>query len=314
MRVVQTACLAELVIYAVLALTTGAAAQVRRDDAADSTISHDTRRIEAALFGPDGYYLLAGGVVLHGTARFAIEAAGHDEAVAASAVTPVAEPGGRMALQSGGVLYQLGTPAGLACPLGRFIERDGLIAYTVVKYMNEDSPRALIRAGVVHRRLAQEFDGTAFEKLLRAADFAATQPLTDGGTIAASLNAQNGVGAFVLRAADVSNSRVGSYVNSDLQVKYRAFLMKDGAKVEIAGVPLRYYWVLDSEGVPAVFSVEKLAQDWPAGAGLSNWAAPDARPTQYDVVNFYQVAGVLRQLHAASPEVFGKFVEAACRN
>jgi hypothetical protein len=293
-----------------------APAQVRRATAVNDTISGDTRRVEAALFGRDGYFLVAGGVTLHGNARFLLEQDGKTSAVPASAVTPIAEPGGAVALQAGTTRYQLAMPAGLACPLGRFVERDGLIAYTIVKYMNEASPHALLRAGVVHRRLAREFDSTPFEKLLRAADFAATEALPGGtgASIAADLNAQNGVGALVLQASYVTDEKAGSYVNSDAQVTYDTFLMPHGSRVEVAGVPLRYYWLLDNAGLPNVFSVEALAQNWPADARLTDWRAAGAVPTQYDIVNFYQVAAVLRELHLAGPAAFGEFVDNICKS
>jgi hypothetical protein len=296
-----------------LGLAGTALAQVRLEPSVAETVSRDTNQLRSALFGPDGYFLLAGGVVLHGSAHFMVEQGGQDQPVPALSVTPVAEPGGRMALQANGRLYQVGVPAGLACPLGRFVERDGLIAYTVMRYMTPDSPRALQRAGLVRHRLAREFDGTPWETLLRAADFAETTKLPngEGAAIAASINASNGSDAFVLRTAD--SDEIGSYINSDLQVTYRVFLMAGAQRVEIAGVPLRYYWLLDRAGQPAVFSVEATAQDWPADARLTDWRVPGAHATQYDVVNFYQVAGMLRALQLTSPDTFAAFVEKACQ-
>jgi len=203
--IIDVACL-------MLALGGGAAAQVRRDDAVADSITRNPARVEAALFGPDGYFLISGGVVLHGAAKFVLEQDGRDTPVAASMIVPVTTPDGGMALRYGGAQYAVGMPAGLPCPLGNFTRRDGLIAYTVVKFMNDESPRALIRAGVVRRRIAREFDGTSFEPLLHAADFADTAPLPDGTgqSIAASINAANDVGAFVLNAAVTSDSPVGS--------------------------------------------------------------------------------------------------------
>jgi hypothetical protein len=298
-----------------LAFVQDASAQVRREPVVTSTISRNTASVENALFGPDGYFLIAGGVVLHGQADFILEQNGQDSPIAASTVTPVAEPNGKIALQSGGKLYQLAMPAGLACPLARFTQRDGLIAYTILKFMTDSSPRALQRAGLVRHRLAKEFDGTGFEKLLHAADFAATEALPDGTgrALASAINDQNGIGAFVLTASDTGDRKIGSYVNTDLQVTYKAYLVASTDAVETAGVPLRYYWLLDSNWTPGVFSVEALAQNWPANATLTDWTAPNAQPTQYDIVNFYQTAGVFRQLHTASPDAFARFTDQACR-
>lgn len=301
---------------AAAAILTGQAnAQVRREPAVADTITTNPARIDNALFGPNGYFLIAGGVVPHGGALFAREGGGIAETISANAITPVAKPGGGMALQFGGRDYAVGAPPGLVCPLARFVQRDGLIAYTVVHYMNEASPQAIIRAGLARRRVAKEFDGTPFEPLLRAADFAATTPLPDGKAhaIAAAINESNGIGAFVLRASVESEKPVGSYINTDLQVTYKVYLMDGIQRVEVAGVPLRYYWELDTTGTPGVFSVEALAQNWGADARLSDWSAADVKPTQYDIVNFYQVAGLLRALHGANAQAFGTFVQQACR-
>ena len=298
-----------------LALSIPAAAQVRREPAVGSTISSSTAAVENALFGPDGYFLIAGGVVLHGAADFMLEQPGARRSVEAASITPIAEPNGAVALQSAGRLYQFAMPAGLACPLGRFTQRDGLIAYTILKYMTDSTPRELQRAGLVRHRLAHEFDGTPFDKLLHAADTAATEPLPEATSraIAGAINDQNGIGAFVLRASETLDEKIGSFINTDLQVTYKAYLVDSTGAVEVAGVPLRYYWLLDGNGTPGVFSVEALAQTWPANAGLTQWGAPGAVPSQYDIVNFYQVAGVFRQLHIAAPDGFARFVDQACR-
>ena len=295
-----------------LALSAGATAQVRREPDIATTLSQDSSTLGATLFARDGDFLIAGGVVLHGSAAFTLEQDGRALPVRASDVTPLAEPDGRMALHYRGAAYPVGMPAGLACPLGHFVERNGLIAYTVVHFMDDDSPRSLLRAGVVRHRLAREFDGTRFENLLRAADFAAAEnlPGTLGSSIAASINADNGIGAYLLTASYGGNDNVGSFVNADFQVTYRVYLMAGAQRVEIAGVPLRYFWQLEHGGGAGVFSVQALSQNWADHAQLS---AANAAPTQYDVVNFYQVAGLFRQLDVAAPAVFAKFVEQACQ-
>ena len=294
-----------------LALAAGAAGQVRREPEVAATVSPDTSQFGASLFARDGDFLIAGGVVLHGNANFSLEENGQRVRVAADDVTPIAEPDGRVALGYHGGVYQMGMPAGLACPLGRFVARQGSIAYTVVHYMDDDSPRSLLRAGLVRHKLAREFAGTRFEPLLRAADFAATEKLPDGmgASIAATINGGNGIGAFLVNTSFGDDEGVGSFVNSDFQVTYRTYLMAGDHRVEVGGVPLRYYWQLNHGGGAGVFSVEALAQNWPQSAQLSDIKAA---PTQYDVVNFYQVAGVFRQLQQTSPATFGKFVEQAC--
>ena len=124
--------------------------------------------------------------------------------------------------------------------------------------------------------------------------------------------ASNCLLAFVLTASDTGDRKIGSYVNTDLQVTYKAYLVAGTDAVETAGVPLRYYWLLDSNWTPGVFSVEALAQNWPANATLTDWTAPNAQPTQYDIVNFYQTAGLFRQLHQTDAAAFDSFTAQAC--
>jgi hypothetical protein len=293
------------------ALATGAAGQVRGEPEIAATISPDSSQFGSNLFARDGDFLIAGGVVLHGNAIFMLEENGRRVRVAAGEVMPIAEPGGRMALGYQRAVYQMGMPAGLACPLGRFVARQGTIAYTIVHYMDDESPRSLMRAGLVRHRLAREFAGTRFEPLLRAADLATTEKLPDdmGASIAASINAKNGIGALLINTSFADDQGVGSFLNSDFQVTYRTYLMAGENRVEVAGVPLRYFWQLEHGGAAGVFSVESLAQNWQERAQLSQAAAA---PAQYDVVNFYQVAGVFRKLQETSPAAFGQFVEQAC--
>ena len=300
-------------LAATLAMPTTGAAQVRMEPDAASLVAPASPEL-AALFRRNGYFLIAGGVVPGGSASFFLEQNGTDQPVAASAVQPVAMADGSMALRSGGATYQVGMPSGLACPLGEFVARDGLIAYTVPKYVNPDSPANMVRAGLVRHRVAREFDGTPFVPLLKAADFGDTQPLPPTVTeqISDSINKAHGIGRLVLDASMDLDTMIGSYLNSGLQVTYHVYLMPGSGRVEIGGVPLRYFWKMENDGSAAVFTVEMYAQDWPSGTRLSNVTAPDAKPTQYDIVNFYQVAALFQQLHETDAAGFATFVDRAC--
>jgi hypothetical protein len=182
--------------------------------------------------------------------------------------------------------------------------------------MDEESRRAMMRAGLRHHRIAREFDGTVFEPLLKAADFAQTTPLPPdlAHALTADMNKANGLGGYVFEVADQAAEPIGSLINTDAQVRYRVYLEASTHRVEIGGVPLRYFWQLDQSGAAGVFAVDELAQSWPAGTILTDWSAPHPAPTQYDVVNFYQVSGLFRQLHLSQPAKFDSFVAAACKN
>jgi hypothetical protein len=300
------------VLAAATVLAAGAAqAQVRV--APDTTSFLDPANPSAArlLFGRHGYFMIAGGVVLGGSADFFIERNGTDTPVPAQSVALAAAPDGSVRLRYGAASYAVGMPAALACPLARFVARDGVVAYTVPKFMDTDSRHALMRLHIKHHTVAEEFDGTGLEPLLRAADFAATVPLSPplARDLSASLNHANGLDSFVVNAAEEDARPIGSLINSDIQVRYRVYLQPATHTVDIAGVPLRYFWELNQGGSAGVFAVAALAQNWPAGSHLS---APGEAPTQYDAVNFYQVAGLFREMHVTAPAGFEAFVEQAC--
>ncbi len=306
-------------VYAVAAacLIAGSAqAQIRVEPDTTAFVDPSGSALARALFGRDGYFMIAGGVVLAGSAAFYLEHDGADQPVDAHSVVPQITPDGAVSLSYGGVEYRVGMPRALACPLGRFVARDGLIAYTVPKFMDPESRQAMLQAGLKRHRIAREFDGTVFEPLLHAADFAATVPLPSnvGEALTASLNSANGLSGFVIEAADETDRPIGSLVNTDAQVRYRVYLQAVSHRVEIGGVPLRYFWQLDRSGAAGVFAVAELAQSWPAGTVLTDWSALHAMPSQYDVVNFFQISGLFRQIHLAQPARFDAFVEAACRS
>jgi len=306
----------KLAVSAVALLIAGSAqAQVRVEPDTSSFIDPASGHDAELLFGRSGYFMIAGGVVLGGTAAFYLERNGADQPVPASMIQLTAARGGSVSLTYAGATYQVGMPAGLACPLGEFVARDGIVAYTVPKYMDAQSRQFMLRAGLKHHRIAREFDGTPFEHLLHEADFAATTPLAPkmAHDLTASLNDANGLNGFVIDAADQDDKPIGSLINADVQVRYHVYLMAGRQQVEIGGVPLRYFWELDgNSGTAGVFAVDVLAQNWPAGTRLSDLSAPGAQPTQYDIINFYQVAGLFRQVHMSNPTQFNNFVDQAC--
>jgi hypothetical protein len=308
MRIPSLAC-------AVALCATSAVAQVRVAPDESAYVDPDSWKLAQALFGRGGYFMIAGGVVLGGTAQLYLEQGGADRPLDPATVTPVGTVNGEIALSYAGETYRIAMPAGLACPLGKFTERGGLVAYTIPKFLDEESQRNMLRIGLRHHRIAKEFDGTAFETLLRAADFAKTRPLPPAlaQKLSDGINQSNGVDGFVLKVAAGGDRVIGSLINTDAQVRYQVYLLPATHRVEVAGVPLRYYWQLEPSGDAAVFAVEEIAQDFPAGANLSNWSAPVAQPTQLDVVNFYQVSGLFRELRTSHTAAFGAAVTASCR-
>lgn len=289
-------------------------AQVRTEAAPEGLVNPAASAEAQAIFERSGLFMVAGGVVPAGHAVFLLDEDGTNTPVPSASVHPVVLVDGAIGLRSGGATFTVGMPGGLACPLGQFVARNGMVAYTVPKYVDPDSRAAMLRAGVVRHRIAREFDGTIFEKLLKAADFGATEPLPPAVTqqIIGGINESHGITGMVIDATDDLNTMVGSYINSGMQVTYRVYLMPRTGRVEIGGVPLRYFWKMEQDRSAGVFSVEMYAQNWAPGTRLTDLAAPNARPTQYDVVNFYQVAGMFAQLHESGAAGFSAFVDQAC--
>ena len=292
-----------------------AVAQVRREPSATAMLSDREVEQLRRVFDQNGFYRVAGGVLPAGHAVFLLEAAGGPKPVPVTDVQPVMLPDGNVALAYRGFAYRLGMPQGLACPLGRFVERDGLIAYTKPRYMDADARRTMLQAGLVHHQVAREFDNTPFVRLLKAADFGDTEalPLHTAQYLMDSINRAHSLMGSIIDASENLDDLVGSYLNSDMQVDYRVYLMPKDGRIEVGGVPLRYYWKAEPNGRAGVFSIEMYAQDWPVGAHLTNLVDRSAQPTQYDIINFFQVAGGFRQLHASEPLVFAAFARDACK-
>ena len=305
--------LAYLTVFAGLAASS-AQAQVRLEPNPQAMVNPAPSAPLQSLFAPSGIFLIAGGVLPTGHTSFLLDGTEGEQLLAPGSIHAEVLPSGGVALRSGDVAYKIGMPPGLACPLGKFVARDGVIAYTIIKYMDPESELAIRRAGLARRRIAHEFDGTPFEALLKAADFGDAVPLDPGiaGPIEAEINQANGLHGAIIETADDSDTMIGSYINSDFQTDYHVYLEPTTQTVEIGGVPLRYYWKLERSGAAGVFAVDIYAQDWAPGTRLTDWTRKGAKPTQYDVVNFYQVAALFRELHTTDADGFGKFVQQAC--
>lgn len=288
-------------------------AQVRRAASYSTFINPAPTPVVRGTFARGGLFAIAGGVVLHGKAQFLIESATKKQTVAGATVRLLYENPGAVYLTQGSNRYSLEMHRGLACPLGRFVQRGGEIAYTIPEDESLEAAARLTKQGLVEigpdEWIAKEFAKTVFASLMEAADFADVDPLPE--TIAAQLVTT--VNASVSPAAR-TEVEGGSYINSDAQVTYRVFLMEGKNRAEISGVPLRYFWRQASDGSAIIKDVAVLSQDWPRNARLTNFLRGSEEPTQYDVVSFYQTAAVFRQLNAAAPSDFKSFVTSACAN
>jgi hypothetical protein len=229
--------------------------------------------------------------------------------------------------------------------------RNGYIAYTLPANTSPEARRRMRLAGLVEpsgaeiadgpdetqelsgsrlsqvvslvqrRKVAAEFANTKYVPLLHAADFAevARLPLALENTIITRLNNSLGPDRVLLRR------EMTSYINTDQQVTYEAYLMLDTGVVETVGVPLRYHWRLTTDGSALVQKVEALSPPGPTDALTDLFFGENAEPedqvrflaaaqmfNQYDVVSLFHAAAVFRAISVANRSAFAAFVARAC--
>ncbi len=260
------------------------------------------------LPSPGAMWRIGGGVFMDGSATFFVEEGGDTTPVPASAVG-IAFDDGSAFLVHDNERYKVEVHAGLSCPLSRFILRGGLLAYTIPPEQNEEAERRLIEVGIVDNEIAKEFVGSGFEDLLYRADFANTESLHVD--LVARIKRAVSDAAGLDQAVSTLES-FDSYINSDQQVTYQVLLVHETHTVDVAGVPLRYYWAYDQSGsAPLItrieiwsteFDMEELATDTNSYFG------------QYDAVVLYQTAGIYSEINRTNPTMFEKFSEDSCGN
>lgn len=269
-------------------------------------------------FGAGGVFGIAGGVLFHGQAKFYHEdAAGADTPISAKDVSLVVGDDHSVAIEYLGTPYRFDMHAGLACPLARFMARNGQIVYSKPPFGVSDKTRA---AGLVaipgdeEDMVAKEFSKSHFVDLLSAADYDDNmEALSEELTKKLLQSAGNRSG----KSQD--SDKADSWLNIDQQVTYKVYLIDASKSVDVSGVPLRYYWKLGGSEVsfledrPAsVINVEAYSQEFSDGTTLSDFQEPDVTPTHYDVVSLFQSAAVFRELHLDAPKTFAKFVTGTC--
>lgn len=300
-----------------------------------------------STFGTGGLFDIGGGVIFQGRSKFFLQSGDRQVAVPTSTLSLTMGPDREVYVNyadSAAKRFSLDLHDGIACPLGKFVSREGFIAYTIPADMSNEARQRMRRAGLLapngdriedeevsstlsflgRRKLAAEFANTKFMPLLHAADFADARDLPSDleDTIISRLNASLGTDR------SLSDRAIGSFVNTDQQVTYEVYLMLDTGRVETVGVPLRYHWKLAEDGSALVEEVQALSEPDPTDK-LTDLSHLDREPpqhdligfleaaemfTQYDVISLFHAAGVFRGIYAANPRSFAEFVTRACVN
>lgn len=312
-----------LLVAAALVITLESQAGVRVDNKYSPYVHAE---VSMPVFLPRGGFMIGGGVFLEGSAVFLLEENGKSARVSDKAIGIDFESPGSVYLSYGQTKYRLEMQRGLACPLGRFVLRGGRLLATLPPVPNAKELSAAGVMPVTPARLpaalkasplsqvlygmfvAKEFKNSSFEALAVQADFSRSAPLPPALRSEIIHNVNNYINtAYGSRVSPIDDN--GSYINTDRQVSYRVFLVKEKNEAEISGVPLRYSWTTADGKPPVIDDVEALSQEWPDGTRVSE---PVGQPTQYDVISLYQASAVMRQLRASRPDHFKTFVSRAC--
>jgi hypothetical protein len=271
-----------------------------------------------------GDFEFEGGVVLRGRARFFREIGSERRALSPKLMTLRIDKQQMVSLISSDKPYSVEMHKGLACPLGKFVERDGKIAYTIPE--GRGNVQKMTAAGLVDQKasvgdpgldnflplgsqkIAKEFADGPFVRLLFAADFAQTVPLLAPmkNSLIKKLNDAVGPGR------GEPQKDWASYFNTDEQMPYNVYLVDSGGRIDMEGGPLRYYWNYGVDRSAVISDVKALSQNWPENSRLTDFFASKDRATQYDVISLFQTAALFRELKSANSVRFRSFVAAAC--
>lgn len=282
-------------------------------------------------------------MVLDGGAKFVLEDSGREVRLTPRLLKLDMGPDGDVALVYQGSRFKLDMHKGVACPLATFIGRGGEILYTLVppartsglggtglvpgrdvrnvahlflarpvtdfRALDATEQERLIREISWEEWLAQEFAGGPFMQLLAHTDMTReVEPLPVELALAYYLEQARSVPENSNDSGDAD----GSYVNTDADVTYKVFLVNASKTVDVTGVPLRFRWMANGD-TPEITAVYTLKDEFPPGSSLTDFQKTKAEPSHYDVVVFYQTAGIFQEMRRQSPTNFATFRAKACR-
>lgn len=247
-----------------------------------------------------GDFIFAGGVVLRGRAVFLEDKKQINVNQLNLQYSRTDQlKGGSVAVIYQGKSFALEIPERTICPLAQFVNRDGIIAFTVpVVAFDADyfAKNNLIESNE-DDYVAKEFFDAGLADFLEKVDLdTLTVPLEREWQtkIKTDINGKNGgaVNKWV---------KPGTYVNADFHITYQALLVEKTGRliVDIAGLPLRYHWDVGSNG--AILNKIEI------------YAFPqEKQKLHYEAVLFFQNAAIFRQFKLDKPADFNRFASEAC--
>jgi hypothetical protein len=249
---------------------------------------------------------LGGVVVRHRDLTFVTEA---DSAIPLNKLTLTYETpkGGDydtgISISYSGIHYSLPLTPKLLCPLLAFIGRDGYAVFTVPEVVNPDylQSHQLVRADGAY--IAKEFQDPELTDFMARVDLRTyTEPLSKNLKAALLKSLSSHSRGFDLEEPTAPNYLFGStsYLNADFNIDYKAYLTEsNGAHfVDIAGLPLRYYWTKIDDRI----NVDNIRV----------FSFPKPHTLQYEAVLFYQTAAVFRAFYQHKIQDFKQVSRMAC--
>lgn len=195
-------------------------------------------------------------------------------------------------------VYRLAVQDDLIYPMMKFIQRGGDIAYTIPEDFDPDQ-QLLKEHGLLEvpydegSYVAKEFSDAVHTEFLRRVDLRTETEELPADIKAQIMRGANAVGAQVV-GRDKAN--YGSYINADFEVNYQVYFANGNKLIEIAGLPLRYYWRGEDLDSPYIHNVEVFSYP------------EEEYDIQYRAILFFQTAAVLRKFSQFNRPEFNRFM------
>ncbi|MEP6018886.1 MAG: hypothetical protein ABJ251_10455 [Paracoccaceae bacterium] len=318
--------LSKALILATLSLFATAALAVRTTSTMSSVVNPSAKHDVATLIN-NGDHRIGGGVFFEGVSMFVLE--GESDVQLNPLDLSLSYADGVVSLIHDQVSYAYDTHPQLVCPLGRFVRRNGRLAFSIPSDRSESGQNRLTSLGLEPYGLsgiwvAREFKRNAVVALLLGMDYAAIEGLPPGMKADLLSNINSLVGGEVEGLSDDWKS----YFNTDSMSQIITFLMPESTSAETSGVPLRFFWK-DTAGQTTVTEVAVYSQVLGSEtiSDLSTLDLPVVRIiqqdeirslvstfNQIDFISAYQTAAIFASVHRNNSESFSDFVNAACRD
>lgn len=263
-----------------------------------SFINFSSQRASVGFFG-SGEFMYSGGVVPRGLATFlrpdGTRINGKDLGLAIINKSKFANrisDFDAIGIKYGNEVYKISMDDKLLYPLMKFVKSGTYTAYTIPPNYDAEYFRKKEFVEWNDAYVAREFEG--HELFLDAVDLDTeieSLPLEMEKKIVQSFDT-------LYSNRELNQSKSGSYINADFHITYQVFLeTMDGEKVaDIAGLPLRYYYGVNSSNQPIIRQV-KIFQ-----------FPEDEHSLQYKSTVFFQAAAVLRYFKHKNPAEFARFM------